>query len=77
MCMVHVGLKLFCVIKSTVKEANKSQTSHKIVIDLYIIALLSNWYHVTSFKQSPHKTIHYGRNNLSVLVVDAIKLKLS
>ena len=41
--MVHVGVKLICVIKSTVKEANKSQTNHKMFTDLYIIALLSNW----------------------------------
>ena len=75
-CMVHVGVKKFCVIKSNVKEANKSQTNHKMFTGLYIIALLSNWQHVTSFKHSPHKTIHYGRNNWSVLVVDAIKLKL-
>ena len=41
--MVHVGVKLFCVIKSTVKEANKSQLNHKMFTDQYIIALLSNW----------------------------------
>ena len=41
--MVQVGVNLFCVIKSTVKEANKSQTNHKMFTDLYIIALLSNW----------------------------------
>ena len=41
--MVHVGVKLFCVIKSTVKEANKSQTNHTMFTDLYIIALLTNW----------------------------------
>ena len=41
--MAHVGVKLFCVIKSTVKEANKAQKNHKIFTGLYIIALLSNW----------------------------------
>ena len=40
---MHVGVKLFCVIKPTVKEANKSLTNHKMFTDLYIIALLSNW----------------------------------
>ena len=41
--MMHVGVNLFCVIKSTLKEVNKSQQNHKMFTDLYIIALLSNW----------------------------------
>ena len=41
--MMNVGVNLFCVIKSTVKEVNKSQQNHKMFADLYIIALLSNW----------------------------------
>ena len=39
----HIGVNSFCVIKSTVKEVNKSQQNHKMFADLYIIALLSNW----------------------------------
>ena len=41
--MMHVGVNLFYVIKSTVKEFNKSQQNHNMFTDLYIIALLSNW----------------------------------
>ena len=34
--------QIVCVKKSTVKEANKSQ-NHKMLTDLYIITLLSDW----------------------------------
>ena len=39
------GVNLFCVVKSTVLETNKSQTNkqNNMFTDLYIIALLSNW----------------------------------
>ena len=42
--MVHGASwsQIVCVIKSTVKEAKKSQ-NHKMLTDLYIIALLSDW----------------------------------
>ena len=38
-----IGINLFCVIKSTVHEASKSQINDKMFTDLYILALLSNW----------------------------------